>query len=248
MRPDGPTIPRAARPSTWLRLPTRPGVRNLSPRPDHLARVEFSNRKCRMLWHSAPQAAEAQAREKRLAETLRMRETKIEELVGCLSPALAPMLEPKILALRDEVEAVRLEMDALRTKRLDVEKARDDVKRMVQGLEGVPAVLGSGTLLERREILRGLIQGIVLDPATGAATITFFEVPRTPCRPGEGGGATSEGRDVVPGNGKSTSHCDPCSSYSMAGASSSDPKKTEAERRLRACLTMALIWVAVSSQ
>ncbi len=170
------------------------------------------------LLDEATQAAEAQAREKQLAETLRMRETKIEELVGCLSPALAPMLEPKILALRDEVEAVRLEMDGLRTKRLDVEQARDDVKRMVQGLEGVAQVLQSGTLLERREILRGLIQGIVLDPTTGAATITFFEVPRTPCMPAEDGGATSEGRDVVPGNGKSTSHCDPCSQYLMAGA------------------------------
>ena len=187
---------------------------------------------------------QAQAREKALRERLRELEAKQDELIQCLTPALAPVLEPKIVALKADADTARAELEATRASRLTAERAADLVAALGQGMEAAERVLQAGTLIERREILRGLIQRIVLDTAKDEAVITFFAVPKTP-GPGGGGGTGAGGvRSAAPSrNEKSTDLDDLCSLYSMAGARSRTPERTISVRSTaRGWLRMALVW------
>ena len=55
---------------------------------------------------------------------------------------------------------------------------RCEVRTLVSNVDGIAHVMASGTLAERRDVLRGLVQQIAYDPESGEAVVTFFGLPR----------------------------------------------------------------------
>ena len=87
-------------------------------------------------------------------------------------------LEPKIVALRDEVATIRADLKRARQARLDDAEAKALVAELVADSQRIGAVLGTATQAETRDLLRAIVQEVVLDPDKGEGEITFHAIPR----------------------------------------------------------------------
>jgi hypothetical protein len=154
-----------------------------------------------------------------LKEKLADRERRLNELIGCLTPTLAPALEPKIVALRAEVESVQADLEQARRTRLDAEQARAMVGSLVEDAARMGAVLGAATKADARDLLRALMHEIVVNPDAGEGEIEFHAIPRL---------QRSERTDGCSGNDERTErpfeHLS--SHYQMAGARLVGQKRT----------------------
>jgi site-specific DNA recombinase len=116
--------------------------------------------------------------EKTLRERIRAYEKKIDELVQCLTPALAPTLEPKILALRQEADQARADVETLRHQAATIGSAETLVADLMRTLGGVAVTLQAGSPHDRRDVVRALTDQILVNPETGEVEVTFFAIPR----------------------------------------------------------------------
>ena len=132
--------------------------------------------------------AATKARENALRERLTATEKRVAQLIDCIMPETAATLSAKIASLNQDAMSTKDELQCLRESRLDVDEVMREVKKLVSSLASVGDVMASGTLSERRGVLRGLVQRIDYDPATGAADVTFFGLPRVNVAGGSDGG------------------------------------------------------------
>ncbi len=117
-------------------------------------------------------------REASLRGRLASTEKRIAELVDCIMPETAAALSTKIAALQRDAKAIKEELQRIREARCDMDELVKLVREIVKDLDGVKHVMEQGTLAERRDVLRALVQQIVYDPDTGEAVVTFFGLPR----------------------------------------------------------------------
>ena len=122
--------------------------------------------------------AASKARETALRERLATNEKRVAQLIDCIMPETASTLSAKIASLNLESNSIKEELDQLRKSRLDLDAVMREVKTLVSNVDGIAHVMASGTLAERRDVLRGLVQQIAYDPESGEAVVTFFGLPR----------------------------------------------------------------------
>ncbi len=103
---------------------------------------------------------------------------RLEQLVECLTPDLVATLEPKILALRRQVEDAEARLRDIDQFRVTQDQARRWVEELVRDAAQIGDLMRSGTRAERKAILRGLTQEIVLDPKSGKGEVAFYGIPR----------------------------------------------------------------------
>jgi hypothetical protein len=169
--------------------------------------------------------AEPQSDEKTLRERLRATEAKINELVQCLTPALASTLEPKIVELRQQGEETRAALEAARATRATVTSAEGLVADLMRDLGQLGPTLTAGTFHDKRDVVRALTETILVNPETGEAELALFAIPRH----------VGQKRTDEPSNEKRTErpfeHLS--SSYTMAGARLGARKSTFRARIIR---------------
>ncbi len=122
---------------------------------------------------------------------------KLDELIECLTPALAPSLEPKIVALRAQVEDAEGRLRVIERMRVTQDEARAWVDELTRDATALGDLMRSGTTSERRAILRGITQEIAIDPATGTGTIAFYAIPKVSVESSGDEKRTSPGGDVL---------------------------------------------------
>jgi DNA invertase Pin-like site-specific DNA recombinase len=118
--------------------------------------------------------------EKTLRDRIAAYERKIDELVQCLTPALAPTLEPKIVTLRQEADAARADVEALNHQTMTAASAEALVANLMEELGALTATLQTGSDHDRRDVVRALTDQILVNPDTGDVEVTFFAIPRLP--------------------------------------------------------------------
>jgi hypothetical protein len=156
------------------------------------------------------------AEEQRIREELEGKRRRLDELVDAITPALAPVIEGKVVALRQEIERLEVRLEDMEAARVSRGEAQALVEGLVSDLARIGEVIGAADFLEQREIVRGLTQGIAFDPDTLRGEIAFYAVPlaaRNDKRPGAGRG------DFV--------------SLVMAGARPSAPETTKTRPTVR---------------
>ena len=163
--------------------------------------------------------------ERALKEKLADRERKLDDLIGCLTPALRESLESRILSLREQVAGIEADLDRARRARLDAAEARDLVADLVADAGRIGAVLVTATASETRELLRAIIQEVVVDPDKGEAEVTFHAIPRLR-GPKRTDGVSEDDKRTRPS--PSMSSC-----IQMAGARLVGPKRTCRVRIIR---------------
>ena len=99
------------------------------------------------------------------------------------------------MALREEVAGIQADLDRARKARLDAADAKALVAGLVADAGRIGAVLATATASETRELLRAIVQEVIVDPDKGEAEITFHAVPRL---------QRSKRTDETPGNDKRT--------------------------------------------
>lgn len=114
----------------------------------------------------------------RLEEHLKLTEKRIGELVDCLTPALAPMIEEKLSALRRDADLLKGWIEERRSKALDAAAATGLVRELVAAVDGIEGLLAAAAPIERREVLRGLIREVTVDVEQGEATVALYTLPR----------------------------------------------------------------------
>ena len=128
----------------------------------------------------ALQPAGVQKTEKSLRLAIENDRTRLDGLADSLTPALIPVLEPKILALRQKIADREAELEDRKEARVTEERARELVETVVGRLGGIGDLLRRGTLLEKRDVLRGVVQEITLDPENGVAELVVRRLPLLP--------------------------------------------------------------------
>jgi hypothetical protein len=148
----------------------------------------------------------------RIEKRLAIVEKRIEELLDCLTPALASAIESKIAALRQDADLIRGQIDERRATAIDAESATAMVRRFATSAAGIEKALATTSTVELREVLRGLVREIRVDAAEERATVTLFALSRID--PMRGDAATDAGSA-----NEETTVGSPRSSYClMAGA------------------------------
>ena len=158
--------------------------------------------------------SEAAIREKLAADTRRM-----QDLVACLTPALAPTLEPRIVELQARIDALSADLETLRKNRLSPRDAVRAVGAFVEDVRAISRLLATATVAERRDVLRAFISKITLDPEKGTAVVAMHGIPKLAAW----NRGPAEGAAV---NGESPGSCDPRLLLSMAGAGHPDVERT----------------------
>ncbi len=128
----------------------------------------------RMMGAEMKPKADRAALEARMVEAKK----KLDDAVACLTPALASVLEPRIIELQREVETTRRaleELDHLATNERDLRQFVDD---LLADLRRIESTIRTMPFLEKREIVRAITSGIVFDPNTGDAHVHFHAIPR----------------------------------------------------------------------
>lgn len=143
--------------------------------------------------------AATKARETALRERLAGIEKRVAQLIDCIMPETASALSAKIAALHQEAAATKDEIDRLRESRLNVEEVLREVRILVANVDNISHVMASGTLAERRDVLRGLVQQIAYDPETGEAVVTFFGLPRVTAGGIDGALKSTSSSDLMAG-------------------------------------------------
>jgi hypothetical protein len=113
-----------------------------------------------------------------LKERLQDRRRKLDDPIGCLTPALKETLEPRILALREEIEGIEADLARARQTRIDGAHARALVVDLVEDAGRVGALLDAAAPSDARDLLRAIVQEVVIDPDKGEGEVTFHAIPR----------------------------------------------------------------------
>jgi site-specific DNA recombinase len=148
----------------------------------------------------------------RLEERLQLTEKRIGELVDCLTPALAPVIEEKLAALRRDADLLKGRIEERRAKALDAAAATGLVRELVEAVGGIEGLLESASPIERREVLRGLVREVKVDVEQGEATVALYALPRVDALRAGGRGEGPAKNDKTTVGSPRSSH------YLMAGA------------------------------
>ena len=130
-----------------------------------------------MLKEAAQPAGTAET-EAALVRRVRDLEAQRDGYVESLTPALVSILEPKIVELQRQIEDTQADLDERRTRRLDDQQVRKAIDGLMEKLGGVRDLLQKGTLIERRDVLRALVEEIAWDGDEGVGELVFRAVPR----------------------------------------------------------------------
>ena len=120
-----------------------------------------------------PKASRA-AVQRRLADA----QQKLDDAIGSLTPALAKLLESRILELQRTVEDARGELEDIDRRQSSEELATEFVATIVADLARIASTVRAAPFLEQREVLRAITSGIRFDPDTGDAVMHVFAIPR----------------------------------------------------------------------
>ena len=173
----------------------------------------------------------AEATEKALKDRLADRRRNLDDAIGSITPALAPVLEPRILALRDEIAGIEADLGRARQERLDAEQAKALVANLVTDAGRIASLLGTATASETRDLLRAIVQEVVLDPEKGEGEITLYAMPRLG---GGDGGPSGTRANGIATNAERTPRNPGMSSHMyMAGARLVGRKRTCRVRVIR---------------
>lgn len=123
------------------------------------------------------EASTSTSDEAALAANVTADKAKLDELVECLSPALAPTLEPKIVELRERITLNEARLKDIERMRVSEQEARAWVEEAVRDAAALGDLMKSGTVSEQKAILRALTHEITLDPEKGTGEVAFYAVP-----------------------------------------------------------------------
>jgi hypothetical protein len=123
-------------------------------------------------------ASVSTSQEAALAAKVAADKAKLDELVECLTPALAPALEPKIVKLREAITLNEARLRDIDRMRVTQDEAKAWVDELVRNAAALGDLLRSGTVAERKAILRGLAQEIVVDAKNGVGEVAFYAIPK----------------------------------------------------------------------
>jgi hypothetical protein len=102
---------------------------------------------------------------------------RMDELVECLTPALASTLEGSIITLKNRIDAGEAKLADLDRLRMSQEEARVFVSQVVASATTLADAMSAGSPTEQKAILRGLVKEIELDPRTGKGTAVMYGIP-----------------------------------------------------------------------
>jgi hypothetical protein len=135
--------------------------------------------------------------ERELRERLRAEERRLDEFVASLTPALAPVLEARIVAQKAAVDATRARLAEAERRALDAREAEALVADIVGDLARVQATLTTAPLSELRAAVRGIASGVKIDPETGEVAVRLYAIPQEMGLSARRAGAMSSGTTIA---------------------------------------------------
>ncbi len=113
-----------------------------------------------------------------MAERLKADKKRLNDLVGSLSPAMAPLLEPRILELQQSIQDGEQAMQAMKARVVDEARVKEAVADLVHDLGHIASTVRTAPFLEQREIVRSITSGVVVNPDAEEAVVRFHAVPQ----------------------------------------------------------------------
>ncbi|HYC79311.1 MAG TPA: hypothetical protein VEI02_16960, partial [Planctomycetota bacterium] len=130
----------------------------------------------------AAESPDAEAVAKREADLRRRaadERKRLDGMVACLTPELAPVLGEKILEAKRKAEALAAEADAAARERTAAKDAAALSAALIRDAAAIGAAMEHATFHETREILRNLVVEVMIDPGRKEGEIVFHAAPLT---------------------------------------------------------------------